>query len=85
MLKGIWGRITVKGKTYDPKNGVPPMIPFEHLLKDDEVAAVLTYVRNSFGNSAPPVKPEAVSRIREEIKSKAGFYTVEDLLQQHPF
>ena len=85
VLKGIWGPITVKGKTYDPKNGVPPMMPFENLLKDDEVAAVLTYIRNSFGNSAPPVKPESVRTVREAIKDKRDFYTVEDILKQHPF
>ena len=85
VLKGLWGPISVKGKVYDPKNGVPPMIGFAPLLKDDEVAGVLTYIRNSFGNSAPAVKPEAVKKIREETKAKMDFYTVEDLLKQHPF
>jgi mono/diheme cytochrome c family protein/glucose/arabinose dehydrogenase len=85
VLKGLWGPITVKGKVYDPKNGVPPMIGFEPLLKDDEVAGVLTYIRNSFGNSAPAVKPEAVKKVREAIKDKKDFYTVDDLLKQHPF
>jgi mono/diheme cytochrome c family protein len=84
-LKGLWGPITVKGKTYDPKNGVPPMMPFESLLNDEEIAAVLTYVRNSMGNKAPAVKPESVQKIREAIKDKRDFYTVEDLLEQHPF
>lgn len=81
VLKGVWGPITVNGKVYDPKNGVPPMTPFEHLLNDREVAGVLTYIRNSFGNAAAPVKPEAVKKIREEIKDKKDFYTVEDLLK----
>lgn len=85
VLKGLWGPIHVKGKLYDPKNGVPPMMGFESLLKDDEVAAVLTYVRNSFGNSAPAVKPEAVSAVRKQIEAKKDFYTVEDILKQHPF
>jgi mono/diheme cytochrome c family protein len=85
VLKGIWGPITVKGKVFDPKNGVPPMMGFEPLLKDEEVAGVLTYIRNSFGNSAPAVKPEKVKEIREAIKDKKDFYTVEDLLKQHPF
>ncbi len=84
-LKGVWGPITVKGKVFDPKNGVPPMTPFEHLLNDKELAGVLTYVRNSFGNSAPPVKPESVAKIRAAIKDKKDFYSVEDLLKQHPF
>ena len=41
----------MKGKQY---NGA--MTPFEGLLNDKEVAAVLTYVRNSFGNKSGPVK-----------------------------
>ena len=31
------------------------MTPFEYLLKDDEIAAVLTFARNSFGNKASPI------------------------------
>jgi mono/diheme cytochrome c family protein len=33
----------------------PAMPQFAWLLKDDEVAAVLTYIRNSWGNAAPAV------------------------------
>ena len=84
-LKGLWGPIQVKGKTYDPKNGLPPMIGFEHMLKDEELAGVLTYVRNSFGNSAPAVKPAKVAEIRAAIRDKKDFFMVEDLLKQHPF
>ena len=85
VLKGVWGPIDVKGRVYDPKNGVPPMIGFENLLKDDEIAAVLTYVRKSFGNSASAVKPESVTTIRSATSEKKDFYTVDDLLKQHPF
>jgi mono/diheme cytochrome c family protein len=84
VLKGIWGPITVDGKTYDPGKGVPPMTPFEHLLDDRETAAVLTYVRNSFGNKASAIKPEQVKKIRAEVKDKQGYYTVEELLREHP-
>ncbi len=84
-LKGIWGPITVKGVKYDPSTGVPPMMGFGPLLNDKELAGVLTYVRNNFGNQAPAVKPETVAKIREATKEKVDFYTVEDLLKQHPF
>ncbi|MEO5716052.1 MAG: PVC-type heme-binding CxxCH protein [Luteolibacter sp.] len=85
VLKGVYGPITVKEKTYDPKNGVPPMMGFGPLLKDEEVAGVLTYIRNSFGNKAPAVKPDTVRMIRESIKDKNDFYSPDDLLKQHPF
>jgi mono/diheme cytochrome c family protein len=60
------------------------MTPFEGMLKDDEVAAVLTYVRNSFGNNASPVKPEEVKQVRDAIRSKKGFYSPDELLKEHP-
>jgi mono/diheme cytochrome c family protein len=49
-LHGLWGPIEVAGKTYDPTKGVPPMTAFKALLTDEELAAVLTFVRNSWGN-----------------------------------
>ena len=60
------------------------MTPFEDLLKDEQVASVLTYVRNSFGNNAPAVSPAKVKEVRAAINNKVGFYTPEELLKQHP-
>lgn len=39
-------------------------------LDDAQVAAVATYVRNSWGNSAPPVKPSDVARLRRKVADK---------------
>jgi mono/diheme cytochrome c family protein len=39
-----------------------------NFLSDDEVAAVLTYVRNSFGNEASEVMSKEVTTIREQPK-----------------
>jgi mono/diheme cytochrome c family protein len=41
--------------------GMPPYSP---VLNDAEVAAVVTYVRSSWGNAAPEVKPAQVNRYR---------------------
>jgi len=84
LLKGLWGPIEVKGETYDPGKGVPPMMGFEHLLDDREAASVLTYVRNSFGNQAPAIKPEQIKKIRAEVSDKQGHYMVDELLKEHP-
>ncbi len=81
VLKGLLGPINVAGRDYP---GQVPMTPFEGMLNDSEVAAVLTYVRNSFGNQASPVSPDLVKQIREEIKDKEGFYSPEELLKAHP-
>jgi mono/diheme cytochrome c family protein len=40
------------------------MPPYSHLLKDEEVAAVVTYLRASWGNRAPPVSSAQVNRYR---------------------
>ena len=60
VLQGLTGEVTVNGKQY---NGT--MVPLNN-LSDDEIANVLTYVKNSWGNTAPAVKNETVRRIRSE-------------------
>ena len=60
------------------------MTPFRGLLNDEEVAAVITYVRNSFGNKASVVSAEEVQKVREATKGKSGFYAPDELLKQHP-
>jgi mono/diheme cytochrome c family protein len=72
----------LNGKKYD---GSVPMTPFGGLLKDDEIAAVLTFVRNSFGNQAAPVDPVQVQQVRGANPNRATFFTTEELLKQHPF
>ena len=81
VLKGIMGEMEIAGKVYP---GQVPMTPYEGMLDDTEIAAVLTYVRNSFGNNATPVSPELVKKIREEIKDKQGFWNASELLKIHP-
>jgi mono/diheme cytochrome c family protein len=60
------------------------MTPFEHILKDDELASVLTYVRNAWTNKSSPITPEQVARVRAEVKDKIGFYSPEEILKIHP-
>jgi mono/diheme cytochrome c family protein len=38
------------------------MPPFGHVLDDDGIAAVLTYIRGSWGNDAPPVTRSQIMR-----------------------
>ena len=81
VLKGLLGPMTLQGKDYP---GNVPMTAFEGLLNDEEVAAVLTYVRNSFGNEAPVISPEKVAEVREAIADKEGYYSPAELLEMHP-
>jgi hypothetical protein len=48
------------------------------------VAAVLTYVRNTFSNKAPAVSPSQVSKVREATKTHQGFYMAQDLIKENP-
>ncbi len=80
-LKGLMGPIKVLNKEYP---GQVPMTQFGGLLNDEELASVLTYVRNSFGNQAPAISPEKVKEVRAATESKTGFYSPKELLEEHP-
>ncbi len=81
VLNGLYGPMEVLGQSY---LGQVPMTPFGGMLNDEEIASVLTYVRNSFGNVASPITPETVQAVREAIKGKTRFYTPQELLEEHP-
>ncbi len=86
VLKGLSGPIVVNGRTYDPSNGVPPMTPFGGLMSDDEIAAVLTYIRYQFATDTYEgrvIAAEQVAAVREAVADKQGFFTVEELGRSH--
>ncbi len=76
-LNGLLGPMEVKGKRYP---GLVPMTAFGEILDDEELADVLTYVRNSFGNRAAPVAPERIAEVRVATQLKEGFWSPEELL-----
>jgi mono/diheme cytochrome c family protein len=81
VLNGLYGPIEVNGKKYP---GQVPMTPFAGMLNDEEVAAVLTYVRNSFGNKSTAISAEKVKALRNASKDKVGFYSPDELLKKYP-
>src|SRR5581483_9749708 len=71
VLKGMKG--PVMGKKYDAL-----MVPMEG--NDDAwVAAVTSYIRNSFGNSAPRVRPADVARVRAAFADRKEPWTEAEL------
>ena len=64
LLKGLDGPIRVKGNPY---NGL--MIS-HNFLNNKEIAEVLTFVRQNFGNHLDAIKPEEVSKVRKSLKTK---------------
>lgn len=74
QLRGLKGPITVNGILYDQfAAGMTPMA----YQTDEQIAGVLTYIRNSFGNKASAVKPEQVTALRGEVGKPQA--TVEEL------
>ena len=64
QMRGLEGPIEIGGQTY---TFLAPMAPMGAASSDEDVAAVLTYIRNSFGNTAPPVLVEQVKMLRSEV------------------
>lgn len=62
VLQGLQGEIEVLGKTY---NGVMP--GYRDQLSDAEIAAVVSYIRSSWSNDAPPVDTATVAAMREKL------------------
>jgi hypothetical protein len=77
ILHGAQGPWQAKSGNY---NGV--MLPWGPTLKDKEIAAVINYVRQSWGNSAPPILVEQVAAVREETKDRTTQYTFEELMAE---
>jgi mono/diheme cytochrome c family protein len=48
----------------------PGMPSYAHMLKDDEIAAVLTYARNAWGRNAPPVTADDVRKARKDLQAR---------------
>lgn len=67
VTRGIQGPLTVKGAQY---NGVMPAYGTGIEMSDEEVAAVLTCVRQSWGNTASAGTPEDVAKVRATQTSK---------------
>ena len=73
LVNGINGELEVKGQKYNSQ-----MPPWKDNYNDEEIAAVLTYIRASFGNKAGPVGKEVVEAVRKEVGA-GGAWTAQTL------
>lgn len=62
VLNGFAQNVDIDGQSYS--NTMPP----QNMLKEQEIADVLTYVRNSFTNKASAVKVAEVKAVRSAAK-----------------
>lgn len=77
LLHGLEGPITVEGQRFN--NSMPP---FGARFSDDQIAAVLTYVRTNkaWGNDASPITPAQVAAARAATSTRGVPFSPADLL-----
>ncbi len=74
ILFGLQGPVEVAGATY---NGAMP--PWHNALKDEEIAAVATYLRQWAPNAAGPVTTEQVAALRAAHADRTAPWTAAEL------
>lgn len=74
ILKGLQGPVTVKGQQFNSA-----MAAWESMLSDEQIAAITTHERSSWGNSAPAVTPEMVAAVRTKVADRTTPWTIEEL------
>jgi mono/diheme cytochrome c family protein len=74
LLHGVTGPIEVAGETF---NSMMP--PWGATLKDADIAAVLTYVRSTWGNKGTPITAATVAKIRAATASRTTPWTAAEL------
>lgn len=65
VVNGLSGKIVVNGKEY---NNIMP----KQSLSNDDVASVVTYVLNHFGNKGGEISPEEVEKVRQNGNATAS-------------
>ena len=73
VMHGLEGKIEVDGQVY---NQVMPAAPVK---SDEEIAAVLTYVRSAWGNTGGPIDAALVAKVREETQGRLRSFTAREL------
>lgn len=79
VLYGLHGPVDVLGKTYNLE-----MPPQGAVLPDDQVAAILTYVRSAWGNQSSAVTADFVKAVRAANADRKTAWTAEEILKLHP-
>jgi len=78
IVNGMQGPITVKGVTYNSM--MPPVAG----LSDKDIADVLSYVNNSFGNSGPVVTEAEVTAIKKKYADRKTPWTAAEYEKEAP-
>ena len=73
VLHGVTGPIRVNGRTYSFD------MPSWMIFDDEQIAAILTYVRREWGNTGSPIDPALVTEIRQATSGRDDAWTAAEL------
>ncbi len=82
LVNGLNGPIEVKGSTYN--GNMPAFGPNGLNLKSREIAAVLTFIRQEWGNAAPEITEEAMDGYVTDYGGRSAPWTATELLADDP-
>jgi mono/diheme cytochrome c family protein len=77
-IHGLSGPIQVNGVDWPPGLSMPAI---GAALPPEDLAALLSYVRNAWGNKASIIKPEQVKAVFESTANRTQPWTSQELLQ----
>jgi mono/diheme cytochrome c family protein/glucose/arabinose dehydrogenase len=78
ILHGMEGPLEVSGKIYDAPD-ILPIMPSHSTMDDASIAAILTYIRNEWGNQAPAISGRLVGTTRHTTQGRVYPWSAEEL------
>ena len=75
-MPGVPIRVLIGGK----EGSIGLMPPLGGALSDEQIAAVLTYVRREWGNTGTPVDPATVAEVRKATAGRSRPWTDQELI-----
>lgn len=73
VMYGLSGPVTVKGQQWDL--AMPPL----GMLPDEDIAAIITYIRRDWDNAASPIPVEMVKTLRAATEGRTATWTAAEL------
>jgi hypothetical protein len=80
ILHGLEGPVEVAGKKYDVPD-ILPVMPAHSIMDDGDITAIMTYIRNEWGNHAGAVGRRVVGTIRHTSQGRVVPWTAKELNQ----
>jgi glucose/arabinose dehydrogenase/mono/diheme cytochrome c family protein len=78
VLHGMEGPVDVVGKVYDVPE-ILPVMPSHSTMDDGVITAILTYIRNEWGNAAGPMNRRTVGTTRHTSQGRVVPWTAPEL------